>query len=310
MDYTIVVSSLSPQRKGELCVFLSALLWGLFPVVTIVTYARIGTMTVGGISTLIGAAFFAMILTVRGRWAELSERRAWKGILLTSLFTGIIFYSLIFLALRFTTAGNESIMALMEVFSSFLIMSVLLQREPLALRNISGAACMVAGALIILLPKASGWHAGDILVIIAVFFAPFGNRYGKEAREFVSAETIMFCRSIVGGCFLLLLGAFLESPPTMNALVEAMPYLLLNGIMLLGVSKILWIEGIHLIPITKAVSMEIITPAVTLIAAFFILHEQVTLPQLLGLAPMIVGMFLLTGKSSHVPHDALASSSP
>ena len=292
--YTIVVSPLSPRRKGEISVLLSTVFWSLFPVITILTYSSLPPLTVGGIGALISSLFFAAMLTIRGRWPELAERRAWKGILFASFYTGIIYYTLVFLGLRATTAGNEAIVLLMEVFFTFLILGVLLKHEKLVARTALGGACMVAGALVILFPKASGWHSGDLLVLLATVFAPLGNKSVKDARRFVSAETIMFCRGIIGGATLLFLGAVTETWPPAHVFGSAIGFLLANGILTLGIPKILWIEGINLLPITKAISISSISPVLTLIIAFFVLHESITMVQILGLLPIITGMFLLT----------------
>lgn len=287
----------TPRRTGELCIVSSALLWSLFPVVTILTYSLLTPLYSAALSTLLAAVFFGVLVTVRRQWRLVFERRAWRGILLTSLFIGVLFYAFIFLGLRHTTAGNESIMALMEVFFSFLILGFLLRHEPILRQSALGGSLMVIGALLILLPKSSLWHSGDLLILIATIFAPLGNREAQEARKWVSAEFIMFCRSILSGVFLLALALFLEPQPRMAALISSLGFLVANGIVLLGFSKILWIEGIHRIPITEAISLESITPVFTLIVAAVVLHEPIGLIQIAALVPIAGGILLLTMKN-------------
>ncbi len=281
-------------RKGEVSILLSGLLWSFFPVIAILTFSRVTPLFSVAISTLFAACFFAVRLTVSRAWRELRRREAWKGILLTSLFIGVIFYGLFFLGLRRTTAGNAAIISLMEIFFSFFFLGFLLRHETLHGRQVLGGAFMLTGALIILLPEASGWHVGDVLVIAATFFAPFGNKYAQQARTFVRTDVIGFCRSMISGFFLLLLAALLEPIPSSGAIVSSLGFLLMNGVFLLGLSKILWIEGIHRIPISKAISLESYTPALTLVIAFFILGEQIFITQIIGFLPMVVGIFLLT----------------
>ena len=62
----------------------------------------------------------------------------------------------------------------------------------------------------------------------------------------------------------------------------------------MGFSKILWIEGIHRIPVGKAVSLEAINPAFTLILAYFILHEIPTKWQIFGFLPIFIGVLFVT----------------
>jgi drug/metabolite transporter (DMT)-like permease len=153
---------------------------------------------------------------------------------------------------------------------------------------------MLAGAVIILLPGFSRWQMGDVLIIVATIFGPFGNKHAQQARALVSADCIMFCRSLLSGVFLLLLVFALESLPSREAFVSSLGFLAINGVLLFGLSKILWLEGIHRIPITKAISLGSIAPALTLVIAYFVLHESVSFEQLIGLAPMIAGVYFLT----------------
>ncbi len=288
--------SLGNRRRGELSVLASSLLWGLFPVVTILTFSQVPPMFSAALSTLIAAMFFAGVLTARRRWHHMLVRKAWKGMLLTTLFIGVLFYWFMFLGLQRTTAGNGAIMALMEVLFSFLILGLVLRHEPLRTSTVTGGILMMLGALFILLPKNSGWQSGDFLVVFATVFAPIGNKYSQEARKYVSVECIMFVRSLLGGCALLALSLALEPIPSAQAVQASMGFLLVNGIALFGVSKILWIEGINLIPITEAISLGSITPLFTLITASFVLHERVQLFQIAGLIPILTGVFLLTRK--------------
>jgi drug/metabolite transporter (DMT)-like permease len=292
------MSPLTPKRTGELAVFGSAILWSFFPVLTILTFAGLTPLFSAAIGTLLAAVFFAALVTARNQWNFVNERRAWKGLILTSLYIGVIFYALIYTGLRYTTAGNEAIMAQMEVFFSFLILGLFLKHERPAPRKVLGAGCMLVGAALILIPKASGWHAGDLLILAATAFAPLGNRAAQEARRYVSAEFIMLIRSALSGAFLLALAFFLEPLPSSGALSSSLWFLLLNGIFLLGLSKILWIEGIHRIPITEAISLSSITPFLTLIVAWLVLGERVMAFQIIGIVPMIAGMWLLTQREA------------
>lgn len=295
--YTLSMS-LNCNRPGEAYILLSACLWSTFPVITILSFGTLSPFLSAGMSTLFAAVFFACLLTAKREWPLLLKREAWKDILLTTLCIGVAFYGLLFTGLRYTTAGNAAILSLMEVFFSFVILGLLLRHEPLFTRTIIGAACMVLGALFVLLPRGTGgWHAGDVLVIAATAFAPLGNRASQRARKLVTTNVIMFLRSVISGIFLLLLAKLFEPPVAISAVFASLGFLLINGIFLLGLSKILWIEGIHRIPITRAISIESITPLLTLLVAWFVLYESPSVLQVASLVPIAAGMVLLTKSS-------------
>ncbi len=262
--------------------------------VTILTYSSLTPLFSAALGTLLAAAFFAIVLTLRKRWNHLLRRTAWKDMVLTSFFIGVLFYGFMFTGLRYTTAGNGAILSLMEVFFSFLILGLFLKHEQLSPRHVLGGTLMVLGALCVLLPNASVFQRGDLFIIAATACAPLGNKYAQLARKRVSSETIMFFRSVLSGLFLLFLATFLEPIPSSTTIVSSFGFLFVNGVILLGLSKILWIEGIHRIPITKAISLESVMPFMTLIVAYVVLHEPVTPFQILGLLPIIAGISLLT----------------
>ncbi|OIO54133.1 hypothetical protein AUJ46_03880 [Candidatus Peregrinibacteria bacterium CG1_02_54_53] len=297
---------LHSSRAGEVNILLSAVLWSMFPVITILSFGSVPPLFSAGISTLFAGVFFAGLLTAKKEWPLLLKFEAWKDIMLTTAFIGIAFYGFMFLGLKHTSAGNGAILSLMEVFFSFFILGILLRHEPLLPRTVIGGACMVLGALLVLIPKgAGGWQQGDLLIIIATAFAPIGNRFAQRARKVVTTNVIMFLRSIISGVFLLILANWFESIPTHADIVGALGFLIINGVLLLGLSKILWIEGIHRIPITKAISIESITPLLTLLVAWLVLYEAPSVLQISAIVPIGVGMVLLT-KSSSKPLEVVS----
>ena len=287
---------ISETTKGEWAIYSEAFLWSLFPVVTILTYTSLPALYTAALATFASSGFFALVLTVRRRWGDMYVRGAWKAIAYSTLFIGITYYAFLYTGLKFTTAGNASIVSLMEVFFSFLILGVILKIEKTTGAQKVGAVFMVVGALCILLPQSSAWRWGDMLILIGAAAPPIGNHYAKGARGLVSSEYIMFARSIVSGFFLLLLAFVFETMPTREAVQSSLLPILFSGFLLLGLSKILWLEGNYRLPVSKAIALASIGPLFTLVFAYFLLGEKVTMYQILGFIPMFVGIRLLTQK--------------
>jgi drug/metabolite transporter (DMT)-like permease len=285
---------MSEKVKGELYALVQAVLWGLFPVITILLYKSMGPFYAGSVSTFLGGLFFAALLTIRRSWSEILKRSAWFDILAASLILGVLFYALLFLSLRYTTAGNVAIIGLMEIFFSFLILSVFLRHEPATREHVIGAVLMVVGAIIILLPQTLHLRIGDGIVFVAYAIPPIGNMFVQRARKRVSAETLMFLRSLISSMFLFALALIFEQTPTVDVLHETMWLLLFNGIVLLGVTKWLFVESVHRISIPKTISLGSISPLFTLVFAYFILHETIELRQVIAIIPILLGVYLLT----------------
>jgi drug/metabolite transporter (DMT)-like permease len=62
----------------------------------------------------------------------------------------------------------------------------------------------------------------------------------------------------------------------------------------LGLSKLLWIEGIHRISVTKASALSSMSPLLTLLFAWLLLGNVPSIFQLVSFIPMFFGVLLLS----------------
>ena len=69
--------------------------------------------------------------------------------------------------------------------------------------------------------------------------------------------------------------------------------------MIYVLSKMLWIEALHRIGITKLSAMIALMPLFTLLFAYPVLHEAPSARQLLGTLPVLLGAFLITRPSTY-----------
>jgi drug/metabolite transporter (DMT)-like permease len=125
-------------RSGELMIFGESLLWSLFPIFTILTVSGLPPLYSASITTFVAALFFAAVISLQKNWKQLLYVQAWKYILGATLIIGILFYSLVFVGISKTSAGNAGIALLMEVFFSFLIL-YFWKKERATARNVMGA---------------------------------------------------------------------------------------------------------------------------------------------------------------------------
>ncbi|MBI2612376.1 DMT family transporter [Candidatus Kaiserbacteria bacterium] len=284
---------LTEQQKGEWYTFGGALFWAVFPVMVVLSYATLQSLVSLLWSTGLAALFFAAVMTYRKRWGEIQNPRLWKNVLMVTLFIGVLFYSLYYIGLETTSPGNVAIITLFEVFTSFVFFR-LFRGERLSFDYALGAIFMVIGAAIVLAPNFAGVRVGDFIVLAATFFAPAGNYFQQRAREIASAESIMFLRSTLSLFPIFALVYFFGQKSSSADIVSASLFLIVNGILLLGLSKLFWIEAIHRISVTKATALSSIAPFFTLLVAWVALSQEPTLPQLLSLIPFVLGTLLLT----------------
>ena len=287
---------LSSERKGEIFVFSEAILWSFFPIITIISYNNLSPLISLAGSSFFAAIFFAVFVSVKHKWNEVKNVSAVKDILLATLFLGFLYYFLLFVGLKYTTAGNASIISLTEAFFSFIFFNIW-KKEHLSVGHIAGCVLLVLGALIVLLPSGTKLHTGDILVLSAAAIAPFGNFFQRRARAKVSSEVIMFIRSIIVAILVFSI-ALLSKPhlPLFGNIKTSIIFFFVNGFILLGLSKVFWIEGIYRISVTKANALSSVSPLLTIFFAWLILKNVPTIWQFYSFIPLFIGILLLTKK--------------
>lgn len=257
----------------------------------------ISPLWLAALSTWAAVLFFMGAVTIQGSWRDAAQP-AWRDVLLTGLIIGTAFYALTFIGLRTTTAGNAALLNLVEILTSYLIISVWLGHEHVGRQQWIGSLALGLGAALILAPKVRlVWSSGELFILLAVTIVPFGNIAAKRARMLVSSSWLMLVRSTFGAVSLTALAWFYEGPLPVLAAHQNWWLILINGSVLLGLSKILWMESIHRIAITKSLSLTAIVAPLTLLFAFLILREPVSWIQLIALVPMLYGLRLLLQKT-------------
>lgn len=283
---------MTEERKGEIYMLLLSLLESWFPIFSLFSIALVGAMFSFAFSVSIATIIFLSLVIYQKKLPELFQKDARKDLLLTTFFINLLFL-LVFIGLQYTTAGNMAVIIFMQLFFAYLYFNVLGDHK-LSKSHTTGAIIMAVGAMLVLIPDDLSLNRGDLIIFIAAALAPFANLYQKRARSYVSSESILAFRNIVALPVLYLIAFSVEPFPTQEKLLEALPYILAIGFLVLGLSKVLYIEALHRISITKVSAMLALIPLFTLIFAYFTLNEVPDLRQILGIIPILIGGYLIT----------------
>lgn len=285
-------------REGELYALVLSFLEGWFPILSLFAINAIGAINTYFFVIVVASLVLLSILGRTEGYADLFKRTALPDLLGTTFFITLLFV-LIFIGLRYTTAGNMAVILTLQLFFSYLYFNVI-GREKIDRLHTFAAFLMGLGAIVILYPDPYRFNAGDVLIFIAAAIAPLANYYQKRARAHVGSLTILTFRNLVALPFLAL-GAWLaEGFPDTQALGIALPYVTAVGILIYVVAKIFWIEALHRIGVTKLSAMIAFIPLFTLIFAYSVLHEVPSMQQLIGIIPILVGAYLITRPVQHL----------
>lgn len=283
---------MTKEREGELLMIGLSILESWFPIISIVAISHIGALHTYAFSLFVSLLFFIFLMLKKNLFAELKNKKAYKDLLLTSFWITTLF-ALVFIGMQFTTAGNMSVIIFTQLFFSYLYFNIF-GDEKIDLIHSIGAFIMGIGAIIVLIPDDLSFNKGDLIILIAAAIAPLANYYSKRARGHCSSITILGFRTIVALPIISLLAWIIEPQINVESLENALPYVVLIGLVIFGISKILWMEALHRISITKISAMIALVPPMTLFFAFIYLDEVPKLTQMLGIIPILIGGYLLT----------------
>lgn len=286
------VLRLPSNRQGELFVVALTLIEAWFPIFAFFSVHALGGLHAYFYSLTIAVVFLGITWAVRKKAHEIVRTDAYLDLALTSVFITALF-ALTFIGLQYTSANNVAILLFMQILFSYLFLGRM-KGEQLSTRQTLGAALMTLGAILVLFPEHFHLQLGDALVLLAAMIAPLANLFQKRARTKVSAETVLLTRSLFALPFLYLLAYTFENSNSWQAIQSQWIWLFLTGFLVFFVSKILWVEAIHRLPITKVNALYALAPMLTMVWSYILLNETPTQSQLLGIGPILLGSYWVT----------------
>ncbi len=281
------------KRKGEFFVLIGSFLWAAFPVAVVMSSAQVSGLVSLAWSTVFAAVFLFLVILWRGDWSEIKNKIFWKYTMAVAFFNGVLFYSLFYIGLEYTTPGNASLIALTEILTSFVFFN-LFKKEHISTEHKVGAILMFLGALIVLSNNFSHFNVGDLLIFIAMFCGPIGNHFQQKVRKIVSAEKLLLGRYVFTIPVVFLMASVIKPGTSLGFSMDSFWLIAFNGFLIFGISKILWVEGIHRVPVTKAISLSSGSPIITMFLAWVFLSQTPTVWQLTAFIPLFLGIILLT----------------
>ncbi len=280
------------EREGEFMMVGLAILESWFPILSIVAIQQIGAMHTYAYSLFVSLFFFISIMFKKNLFSELKNKKSYKYLFLTSFWITTLFV-FVFLGMQYTTAGNMSVIIFLQLLFAYLYFNIFGSDKMDKLHSI-GAFIMGVGALIILVPDDMQFNKGDLLILIGSAIAPIANYYSKKTRDYCSSETILGVRTMFALPIILLFAWIVEPSISLEAFKISTPYVVAIGFLVFGLSKILWMEALHRVTITKISAMMALVPMMTMIFAYFFLGEVSSFRQMLGVIPVLLGGYMLT----------------
>ena len=248
---------------------------------------------------IIGVAFLVLSF-IFGSW-KLKENKKinWIYLLIIGIIGGGFAFLLFFNGLKLTSAGragffHKTLPLYVTVLAFFFL------KEKINIKQTMALLLMIVGTLVMVssqIPFGEMWlnpQTGDLLVIGATILWAIENVVAKKAM--IKGEhnfVVSFARMFFGGVVLFGIALITNK---IGILVELSSiqwmYILISTLMLFGyVLTYYW--AIRYINVSKAASILLISPIITLIAGMFLLGEPAPLLQLIGSAIILIGAYFI-----------------
>lgn len=279
---------------GSLFIFLSAAAGALLPVVSNRSAIALHPFWIAASSTIIALVPLSILLIARGRWGEFRSYAACRQSAYAGLIIGVGYYGLVYWGCFYTSPHKAAVIFCLEPFGTILMLRKM-RHELLTRQQLLGTSLMVGSSVIVFAP--TGIEFGDVVLLLSNFVSPWGNLFMKRARQEISAVTILWIRMIVASLGLTFLALVFAGNPDLHSSVSNLWPLLINGVLVLGLGKILWIEGLHRVAIARATAIGASTPFLTYVLAWLLLGQLPSIAELAALPIVIVGMCLLMVKA-------------
>ena len=291
----------SNEKRGELFILGSAMIWGIFPLVVNLGRETLSPLFFAAITTML-AAFCALIYSAcTGKLGEFNKRESYADLLLITLYIVVIPYTLFFIGAGHTSGINSSLLLLSEMIFTLLLTPFM--GEKTTWIKIAGASGVFMGGFLLLYDGEFNMNWGDLLVIISTFTYPIGNFYGKRALKKVSPATILSVRFFLGSLFLFILAYLFEPRIQLDIITDHLGIILFTGFILLGISKVFWYEGLKRVDISKANALGMTFPLFSILALIIYFGETPSTQQWIGIGVMAIGIYFSIKRRSAIPYS-------
>jgi len=274
---------------------LMSLIWAVnFPIVKF-AFVHLPPMQFNALRFVIAGVAMLVIATRFGR--GLPRREDWWRFLGIGILGNTVYQVAFIVGLDHTRAGNASlIMGGVPMVTA--ILSHLHGHERLRRRDFSGLAISTVGLAVIVVGsgREAGLHAslfGDLLVAFATLCWALYTVLSKPLVDRYGSVTTTSLTMAIGAVPVVLLGA----PALLARDLAAVPAGAWAGVgysavFALVVAFLIWYHGVERLGSTRTAVYSNVTPVLTLLIAWPLLHEVPTLWQVVGGVGIFAGIYL------------------
>ncbi|AKP78589.1 putative amino-acid metabolite efflux pump [Priestia megaterium Q3] len=274
------------------------LIWGLTWPVSKLALGYSSPILLSGVRSLL--AGIVLLAVALPRYKRLHWKQNWHKYMVSGLFNAILFYGLQTLGLMFMPAGVFSVIVYLQPVLIGIIAWLWIGESMNAVKvgglllGFVGVATISMGEL-----SANASAVGIILAVLTALSWAIGTVYIKRISDSVDGIWLITIQSLVGGVVMTATGSGVEGWSHM--VWNSSSVLLLLFLALFSVA-VAWLIYFHLIShgdASKVASFNFLVPIISIVIGTLFLDEPFTSSLLVGLALIIISIYLVNKKAKN-----------
>ena len=274
------------MKYGLLISFVAFIWAGSFIAVKIAV-KEVDPVTLAFLRFAIASPLMAAAVFLFNKDAKIKKLNHIPYIVIIALTGVTLLYILQFYGIKYTKASNAGVLINMNVLF-IAILSVIFLKEKMNSMKFAGIIMGFAGAAIIVSPTFSiNLNMGNILILLSAFSWAVYSIVGKKLLEEYDAITITTYAFIIGTLAFI---PFLHFPARIS--LKSWTCILYLAILCSVFGYVAWYKALEKMEASKVAIYLNLIPLFSIILAFFILKEVITLSIIAGAILIMIGIYL------------------
>jgi drug/metabolite transporter (DMT)-like permease len=295
---------MSKETKGTIFAIIAAIISGFSIPLNKIFVVNLDPLVFTALRSLvIGIAFFVISYL---NHKHVKVKTNGKYLALIAITGGAIAFFLFFTGLKLTTAGRGAFLQkTMPIYIA--IFAFLFIREKISKKHFYSLLIMFIGTIVIFFSEivpTNLWlnpSLGDLLIIIATVLWAFEAVIARKVM--IKGENnffVSFVRMFFGGIILFAFALLMGKYDTILSLSsQQLVNICISTVILFGY-VFFWYWSLKLINASKASTLLLLAPVISLLFGVFILNEPAPLTQLIGSALILIGAYFVSSIKSEL----------
>jgi drug/metabolite transporter (DMT)-like permease len=230
----------------------------------------------------------------------------WKYLIIIGFVGGAIAFLLFFTGLKLTTGGRAGFLnKTLPIY--VMIFAFIFLKEKITKKQVFAFIIMFIGLIVLTSSEIepsvfwSNPSLGDLLIIFATILWAVENvisRYTLIKKE--SVFVLTFARMFFGAVFLFGIAVLLNKAYLLFELTAQQLFNIYISTIILFYYVFLWYWSIKFINVSKAATLLLLAPIISLVLGMIVLDEPVSLIQLIGSALILIGAYVVSKTKSEL----------